>query len=116
MKRWGSFPAQADLQARHSARISFGRSSLRPGERRAERDKQASVGSLKAVVDDYLAAKRPVVRPNTYRMLDHYLTAPEHFGPLDSMPVDTITRRDVAARLTKIGLSTSAITAGAACS
>jgi integrase len=51
--------------------------------------------------ENYLAAKAKVVRPNTYRELERFLTRP-HFKPLHSMAVDQITRRDVAARVAKI--------------
>jgi integrase len=57
--------------------------------------------TLRAVAGDYLAAKAKVVRPNTYRELERFLTGP-HFKPLHSMAIDQITRRDVAARIAKI--------------
>ena len=52
--------------------------------------------TLRAVAADYLAGPRSVVRPNTYRELERYLTGP-HFKPLHGMAIDQITRRDVAA-------------------
>jgi integrase len=57
--------------------------------------------TLRAVAENYLAAKAKVVRPNTYRELERFLTGP-HFKPLHSMAIDQITRRDVAARVAKI--------------
>ena len=69
--------------------------------------------TLAAVVADYLNAKLPVVRPNTYRELVRYLTGP-HFKPLHAQPLDQITRRDVAFRLTKITAENGSITAGRA--
>jgi integrase len=50
------------------------------------------------MVGEYLAAKEREVRPRTFRELKRYLTG-TFFKPLHSMPVDTVTRRDVAARL-----------------
>jgi integrase len=57
--------------------------------------------TLKAVARMFLEAKAKVVRPNTYRLLNHYLTGP-HFKPLHGTPIDHVTRRDVAIRVTKI--------------
>jgi integrase len=57
--------------------------------------------TLRAVAGDYLAARAKVVRPNTYRELERYLTG-AHFKPLHNMAIDQITRRDVAARVAKI--------------
>jgi integrase len=66
--------------------------------------------SLRAVVGDYLAAKKPLVRARTFAENVRYLTGP-HFKPLHAMPVDQITRRDVAGRLTKITAENGAVTA-----
>ena len=68
--------------------------------------------TLAAVVADYLNAKLPMVRRNTYREMVRYLTGP-HFKPLHAQPLDQITRRDVAFRLTKIVAENGSITAGA---
>jgi integrase len=57
--------------------------------------------SLRSVVDEYLAAKERDVRPRTFRELKRYLTK-SFFKPLHAIPVDTVTRRDVAARLVVI--------------
>jgi integrase len=80
-------------------------------ERRHRRDKDRT--SLRAVIEEYLEAKRPGqtekekqdkdrVRPKTYREITRYLTQPPYFKPLHPMPIDTVTRRDAAARLTAI--------------
>jgi integrase len=57
--------------------------------------------TLKAGVADYLAVKRNQVRVRTYGVRVRYLTGP-YFKPLHSRPVDQITRKDVAAQLTRI--------------
>jgi integrase len=57
--------------------------------------------SLRSMVEEYLATKEREVRPRTFRELKRYLTG-SFFKPLHSIPVDTITRRDVAARLVVI--------------
>ena len=56
--------------------------------------------SLRSVVDEY-ATKERDVRPRTFRELKRYLTG-GFFKPLHAIPVDTVTRRDVAARLVAI--------------
>jgi integrase len=69
--------------------------------------------TLAAVARDYLEAKKATVRVNTYRELVRYLTGP-YFKPLHAMPIDQVTRRDVAFRLTRITAENGSITAGRA--
>jgi integrase len=57
--------------------------------------------TLRAMVDDYLASKEGTIRPRTHGALAAYLTG-SYFKPLHGMPVDTVTRKDVAARLVAI--------------
>ena len=54
--------------------------------------------TLATMIEDYLAAKKSAVRARTFAEVQRYLRGP-YFKPLHGMPVDTITRRDVAARL-----------------
>lgn len=80
----------------------------------AERQKQQRrEHTLRAVVDDYLAAKLKEVRSRTYRELVRYLTG-HFFKPLHATPIDQITRRDVALRLSKIIAENGSISAGRA--
>jgi integrase len=58
--------------------------------------------TLRALVDEYLALKQTEVRPATFTNIAMYLRRGPYFKPLQAMPVDTITRRDVAARLVAI--------------
>jgi integrase len=81
------------------------------GERRQERQKVSD--TLKSVVTDYLEAKRPEVRRNTYRELVRYLRGPS-FQPLHATSIDKITRKDVAVQLVKIGTEVSSVTANRA--
>jgi integrase len=81
------------------------------GEKAARR--RADGHTLAAVVADYLQAKQPIVRDATYREMVRYLTGP-HFKPLHAMPIDQVTRRDVAVRLTRIVADNGSITAGRA--
>ncbi len=57
--------------------------------------------TLRALVDDYLAAKQPHLRPRSFVEAKRYLTS-GYFKPLHGMPLDTITRRDIAARVVAI--------------
>jgi integrase len=57
--------------------------------------------NVRSMVDEYLAARQAEVRPRTFRELKRYLTG-SVFKPLHGMPVDTVTRKDVAARLVAI--------------
>jgi integrase len=63
--------------------------------------RQRDAYTLRALVEEYLSFKEPFVRPPTYANLALYLRGP-YFKPLHGMPVDTVSRRDVAARLVAI--------------
>ena len=79
------------------------------GERVDRRAKD--LHSLSSVVDEYLEARQPKLRPKTLSGIRRYL-ARKYFKPLHAMPVDTITRKDIAARLVVITRESSEITAG----
>jgi integrase len=65
-------------------------------------------------VAEYLSAKEAVVRKRTFAEVTRYLTDPRYFGPLLGMPVDTVTRRDVAARVVVITRERGLVTAARA--
>jgi integrase len=75
--------------------------------------RQKDTHSLRSVVADYLTFKQRTVRPRTYGEIVRYLTG-HFFKPLHNIPIDQITRKDVAARLTKITLENGSITASRA--
>ena len=54
------------------------------------------------------------MRPRTFTEAHRYLTDARYFGPLHSMPLDSVARRDVAARLLVIGRENGAVTASRA--
>ena len=62
------------------------------------------------MIEDYLATKKSSVRARTFAEVQRYLRGP-YFKPLHGMPVDTIARRDVAARLLVITRENGAVTA-----
>lgn len=71
-----------------------------PQQQRVERREKDRL-TLRNVVEQFLADKQETVRRRTLGELTRYLTGP-HFKPLHGMPVDTITRKDIAARLVVI--------------
>jgi integrase len=101
-------------QARAAAKKVLARVTLGhdPQAEKAAR-RQKDTHSLKGVVGDYLAFKQKTVRPRTYAEIVRYLTG-HFFKPLHNVPIDQITRRDVAARLTKITTESGSITASRA--
>jgi integrase len=66
--------------------------------------------TLGAVIDEYLAVKK--VRPRTLVEIKRYLTV--YCRPLHGMPVDAVTRKDVATRLVTIGREHGSIAAARA--
>jgi integrase len=75
------------------------------GERRG-RDRL----SFRRIVDDFLAGKAESVRPKSLSTLRLYLTG-AYFRPLHGLPIDKVTRRDIAARLVVIERDNGAPTA-----
>jgi integrase len=75
--------------------------------------RQKDTHSFRGVVADYLAFKQRTVRARTYGEIVRYLTG-HFFKPLHNAPIDQITRKDVAARLTKITLENGSTTASRA--
>jgi integrase len=69
--------------------------------------------TLKAMVDEYLLQKESRIRPRTFTEVKRYLSG-DHFKPLFGMPVDQVSRRDVAARLVVITREHSSIVAARA--
>ena len=70
------------------------------GERIERRGKdRLTVG---AVVADYLALKKDAVRPRTLAGMTRYLAGGPYFKPLHPMPIDVVSRRDIASRLVAI--------------
>jgi integrase len=80
-------------------------------ERSARRDKDRR--TLRGVAAEYLEAKRAQVRRRTHVELTRYLTD-GYFKPLHSLPIDTVTRKDIAATLVAINRESGAPTAAAA--
>jgi integrase len=91
------------------AKVALGGDPQRDRQERRGKDKFG----LRSVISEYLAAKEARVRPRTFQEARRYLQGP-HFKPLHAMPVDRITRRDVATRLVAITRESGPITAARA--
>jgi integrase len=83
-----------------------------PSADRAARRDADKLTFAKAVAD-FLETKQRHLRPNTFAETKRYLTG-DYFKPLHSMPLDTITRQDVALRIKTIERESGAATAGQA--
>lgn len=69
--------------------------------------------SLKSVIDEYLLAKELDVRRSTFLEVRRYLTGP-HFRALHGVPVDKVTRKDIASQLVTMARQRGKATAGLA--
>jgi integrase len=107
----GSAEVLSAEQARTAAKKALGAvaTGSDPQADKAARRNQDQF-TFRAVADDYLRAKQPTVRPRTFVEMQRYLCG-SYFKVLHSIPVDQITRRDVAARLLVIGRECGVVTA-----
>jgi integrase len=102
------------VQAREGARKVLARVALGEdpqGEKAAQRIQTER--TFRKVVDIYLAAKQPTLRPVSYKIAKLYLAGP-YFRPLHAMSLAEISHPDIAARLSAITRGHSANTANAA--
>jgi integrase len=111
----GSAAVLGAVEARVMAKKALGRvaNSADPQADRLDR-RGKDRHTLKATVADYLAIKQRDVRGRTFVEKARYLTDTRYFGPLHSLALDQITRKDVAARLNRITLESGSIVAASA--
>jgi integrase len=69
--------------------------------------------SVRSVIAEYLEAKRAQVRANSFTGLQRYLTGP-YFRSVHALPVDMVTRKDLAACLVHIARKNGAASVGRA--
>src|SRR5262249_57464085 len=89
-------------QARAAARKALAKVDLGEdpaGDKAERRDKDKLL--FRTIAAEYLAAKEDELRATTFRGSKAVLTGP-YFKPLHLMPIDRISRRDVAARFVAI--------------
>ena len=99
----GSAEVLGAEQARQAAKKALAKVRLGEdpaGERRERRGKDLLTMRSQAV--EYLAAKEHELAKRTLIEMRRYLTDPRYFGPLHKLAIDTITRRDIAARVVVI--------------
>jgi integrase len=101
-------------QARSKAREILAKVEL-GGDPQGDKLAQRTAGqyTVRALVEEYVADKRAELRPKTLRDTTTYLTG-SYFKTLHAMPIEKVSRRDVAACLTRIKRDHSAIVAAAA--
>ena len=91
------------------AKVALGQDPATEKKRRASADRFI----VAALAEQYLAAKEDAVRARTLTEVRRYLEGP-YFKTLHSLPVDTVTRRDVAARVLIIARENGQVAAGRA--
>jgi integrase len=103
----GSAEVLSAEQARTMAKKALGliANGEDPAADRADRRAKDKL-TLRSVIDEYLAAKQ--VRPRTLAEIRRYLMV--YCRPLHGMPVDAVTRKDIATRLVAIGREHGSIT------
>jgi integrase len=101
-------------QARTMARKALGRVACGedPQADKVERRDKDRL-SFRSIVGEYLADKESKVRPRTFVEVKRYLTG-GYFKPLHSMAIDSVGRRDIAARLVVITRENGTVTAARA--
>jgi hypothetical protein len=104
--RLGDAAVLSAEQARKQALKLLGR--VASGEDpQAERHDRRSKDKLstRAVIEEYVAAKEPELRPRSFVEVKRYLLTGGYFRALHPLPIDTVTRKDIAARLVAVGAS-----------
>jgi integrase len=102
-------------QARKRAREVLAQATLGhdPQGEKAERRAKDKL-TLLGVISEYLAGKEQQLRPKSLRETTRYLTDAGYFGPLHRLPIDSVTRKDVAALLVQIARTRGATTSSLA--
>jgi integrase len=102
-------------QARKEAKKALGRVAIGEDPQAGRQDRRSKDRlSTRAVIEEYCAAKESEVRPRSLYAIKRYLLTGRYFRPLHSMPIDTVSRKDIAARLVAISREASPITAACA--
>jgi integrase len=98
-------------QAREQAKKVLGRVAMGDDPQAERRDRRGKDQlNLRSVIEEYLQAKELELRPRSFADVTRYLTG-SYFRALHALPVDTITRKDIAGRLVAITRESSSNTA-----
>jgi integrase len=90
-------------QARCEAKRILAEAALQLDPAAARKQKAATDRfTFSTLAEQYLAAKKPEVRRRTFIEMERYLQSSAYFGPLFNLPVDAVTRRDIATRVLAI--------------
>jgi integrase len=110
----GSAERLTAVEARQAARKLLARVELGDDPQAArETKRQQAACTFRAVVETYLAAKQPELRPASLRVTNLYLTGP-YFRTLQPLAISDITRADVGTSIRAIVNKHSVTTAAAA--
>jgi hypothetical protein len=87
-------------QARKEAKKALGRVAIGEDPQAERHDRRSKDRlSTRAVIAEYLQAKEPELRPRSFVEVKRYLLTGSYFRALHPLPIDTVTRKDIAARL-----------------
>jgi integrase len=110
----GSAERLTAVEARQAARKLLARVELGDDPQATrETKRQQAACTFRSVVESYLAAKQPELRPTSLRVTKLYLTGP-YFRTLQPLAISDITRADVATSIRTIVNKHSVTTAAAA--
>jgi integrase len=93
----GSASVLGSDQARTEAKKILAQAALKQ-DPASERKRKAAADrfTFSSLAEQYLAAKKPAVRRRTFTEMQRYLLS-SYFKPLHNIPIDGVTRRDIAA-------------------
>jgi len=101
-------------QARTKAKMILGAVALGQDPQAEKADRRGKDrNSLRAAIEEFLAAKERQLRPRSFVEVKRYLTT-GYFKPLHALPLDAITRADVSARVVAIERESGSPTAARA--
>lgn len=105
----GAYPALGIDAARVKSKKEGAKHDPQGEKAKARADVAVTLGS---VIEQYLAVKRPTLRPSSYSDMERYLL--KAWKPLHARPIGDISRADIAARLVTLASGGATVAPGAA--